>query len=156
MPMTAMARLLRAATLAGLVVLGGGSIAAASVDAPIGRGDHAGALPDPHGMAVCGYWLGDGAVRDLSRIRAVVRPTANQHAAFDAFELAVQQAQETMRAACRAGPSDEQEELPREIDGMLLAFAIICPAFDALYAQLSDDQKSRLDDAMGRGGEDKD
>jgi hypothetical protein len=151
-----MTRLLQAATLAGLLALGGGSIAAASVDAPAGSGDRTEVLPDPHGMAACGYWLGDGAARDLSRIRAAVRPTESQRAAFDALELAVHQAQETMRAACWAGPSDEPEELPREIDAMLLAFAIICPAFDALYAQLSDDQKSRLDDAVGRGAGDED
>jgi hypothetical protein len=151
-----MARLLQAATLAGLLVLGSGSIAAASVDAPAGSGDRTEVLPDPHGMAPCGYWLGDGAARDLSRIRAAVRPTEGQRAAFNALELAVQQARDTMRAACSAGPTDEPEELPREIDAMLLAFAIICPAFDALYAQLSDEQKSRLDDAMDREGEDED
>lgn len=149
------ARLLRSAALAVAVVLGSVSIAAAPVDAPFGPGDRTEVARDPHGMVVCSYWLGDGAARDLAWIEGIVRPTESQRASFDALELAVQEAQETMRAACRAGPSDEPEELPREIEAMLLAFAIVCPAFDTLYAQLSDEQKSRLDDAMGWGdGED--
>ena len=156
MSTASMIRFLQAATLAGLLVLGSGSIAAASVDAPGGSGDHTEVLPDPHGMAACGYWLGDGAAQDLSRIRAAVRPTEAQREAFNALELAMQQARDMMRAACWAGPSDEPDELPREVDAMLLAFAIICPAFDALYAQLSDDQKSRLDNAMGGGAEGED
>lgn len=145
--------LLRSVLLATAVWLGGTSIAAASVDAPAG----ADIAPDPHGIANCGYWLGDGATRDLAWIKEIVRPTESQRASFGAFELAVQEAQETVRAACRAGPTDEPEELPREIEAMLLAFAILCPAFDTLYSQLSDEQRARLDDAMGLGeGEDED
>lgn len=143
---------LRSAALAAAAVLVSASIAVGSIDAPMGPSDRSEVTPDPHGMAVCGYWLGDGAARDLAWIKAIVRPTESQRASFDALQLAVQEAEETMRAACRSGPSDEPEELPREIEGMLLAFAIICPAFDTLYGQLSDDQKTRLDDAMGWGG----
>ncbi|WP_342238586.1 Spy/CpxP family protein refolding chaperone [Inquilinus sp. OTU3971] len=149
--------LLRSAVLAAAAVLGGTSIAAASVDAPVGLGDRTEVTRDPHGMAVCGYWLGDAATRDLAWIKEIVKPTEGQRASFDALELAVQEAQETMRAACRAGPSDEPEELPREVEAMLLAFAMIYPVLDAFYGQLSDDQKSRLDSAMGWGdGEDED
>ena len=149
--------MLRSAVLAAAVVFGGTSVAAASVDAAVGFGDGTDIAPDPHGIALCGYWLGDGAARDLAWIKEIVRPTEIQRASFDALETAVQEARETVRAACRAGPTDEPEELPREIEAMLLAFAIVCPAFDAFYTQLSDEQKGRLDDAMGwADGEDED
>jgi len=142
---------LRSAALAAAAVLVSASIAAGSADAPVGLGDRSAVTPDPHGIAVCGYWLGDGAARDLAWIKDIVKPTESQRTSFDALELALQEAQETVRSACRAGPSDEPEELPREVEAMLLAFAIICPAFDAFYGQLSDEQKSRLENAMGWG-----
>ncbi|WP_342239424.1 Spy/CpxP family protein refolding chaperone [Inquilinus sp. OTU3971] len=138
-------RVLGAAVISVTTVLGSASVAVGSTAAPGVRAEIA---RDAYDQAACGYWVGDGAARDLARIEETVRPTEGQRGSFHAFRVAVQQAQETMRAACRAGPSDETEVVPREIEAMLLAFAIICPAFDALYAQLTDYQKTRLYEAM--------
>lgn len=139
-------RSLRSAALAAAVVLGSVSTATASTEAPGVRAEIA---RDAFDQAACGYWLGDGTAQDLAWIAETVRPTGSQRAAFDSFSVAVHQAQETMRAACRAGSTDETEVLPAEIQAMLHAFAIICPAFDELYAQLNDEQKVRLYEAMG-------
>ncbi|TSD85459.1 hypothetical protein FFK22_027230 [Mycobacterium sp. KBS0706] len=138
-------RILGAAALSATALLASAPIAIGSTAVP---GIRAEIARDAYDQAACGYWLGDGASRDLAWIEETVRPTESQRASFDAFRAAVQQAQETMRAACRAGPSDEPEVVPREIEAMLMAFAIICPAFDALYAQLTDYQKVHLYEAM--------
>jgi hypothetical protein len=46
----------------------------------------------------------------------------------------------------------ELDAIHRQIDAMIRAAEIICPAYDALYQVLSDDQKHRLDSAVRDAG----
>ncbi|MDR6288175.1 hypothetical protein E9232_000674 [Inquilinus ginsengisoli] len=107
---------------------------------------------DPHGWAPCSSWLGDGVMEDLAWMRGVIRPNEAQRSSFDALVSAAGRARETVRSACAEGSPTELDAIHRQIEAMLQAAEIICPAYDALYRVLSDDQKRRLDSALRHAG----
>lgn len=115
----------------------------------------------PHMMM--GPWgmMGGGMMRNLcsprgmgftewrsARIERLVRPDDQQKAKLDDLKKAGEKASEIMRAACPAeapaNASARLEFMEKRTEAMLQAIRTVRPAFDAFYASLNDEQKSRL------------
>ena len=87
-------------------------------------------------------------------IERAVQPTEAQRLALTELKAASTKAMEIISAACpRELPQSlaaRLEVMEKRLDAMLEAVKTVRPAFDALYASLSDEQKARLDSAGPR------
>jgi LTXXQ motif family protein len=85
----------------------------------------------------------------IDQIERVVRPTDAQRTALDDLRAASTKAAEALASACpREVPQSSTQRLDfmeKRMEAMLQAIKTVRPAFDALYASLSDEQKARLD-----------
>jgi hypothetical protein len=95
--------------------------------------------PDAAGFA-------DWRMKDLERTLELTDP---QRELFDVFKKAASGATEIIHESC---PLDfavtapaRMEAMEKRMDAMLRALKIVRPAFDALYAALTDEQKSVFD-----------
>jgi hypothetical protein len=90
----------------------------------------------------------------IDQIERVVRPTDAQRAALSDLRAASTKAAEALAGACpRDVPASSAERLSfmeKRMEAMLEAIKTVRPAFEALYASLSDEQKARLDAAGPR------
>lgn len=104
-----------------------------------GMGSMAG-MCDPRGAGMA-EWRKD-------RIERLVKPTDAQRAALTELEKASTKAAETIAAACPpdvpASATARMELMEKRMEAMLAAIKTVRPAFDALYATLSDEQKARI------------
>jgi hypothetical protein len=90
----------------------------------------------------------------FERMVRVIRPTEAQRAKFDALREASAKAAEAIANACprefpRSAPA-RMELMEKRLETMLQAVKTVRPAFDALYADLDEAQKARLDSAAPR------
>jgi hypothetical protein len=114
-----------------------------------------GMMMGPGMMGYQGYgWMCDPRGAGLAewrieRIERAVNPTEAQRTALNDLKTASQKAAETVASACpRDVPANAPARLAQmeqRMDAMLQAVRLVRPAFDAFYATLTDDQKSRLD-----------
>lgn len=83
------------------------------------------------------------------QIERAVKLTEAQRSALDDLRAASAKAIEAMAAACPTefplSSSARMEFMEKRMAAMLQAIKTVRPAFDALYASLSDEQKARLD-----------
>ena len=91
----------------------------------------------------------------MQRIEQVLKPTDAQKAALTALRDASAKAAESIAAAC---PTEFPDNAParlalmeKRMEAMLAAVKTVRPAFDAFYATLTDEQKTRLNTAGPRG-----
>ncbi len=115
----------------------------------MGRGYSGAAMCDP-GAAGMAAWR-------IDLIERTVQPAEAQRTALDALKDASKKAADTVATTCPrdypASPTARLETMEKRLEAMLQAVKIVRPAFDAFYATLSDEQKSRLDAASpGRRG----
>lgn len=91
----------------------------------------------------------------IDRLDQVIKPTDAQRAKFDELKAASDKASEALRLACpsevRATAVGRMEFMEKRMEAMLQSIKTMRPAFDAFYATLSDEQKSRLDSPSDRG-----
>lgn len=103
----------------------------------------------------------------IVRVEHRVKPTDDQKTAFDAFKTATRTAAEQLRAACPPRPEktdggERARSTPIErlaltqtgLEASLEALKTFRPAAEKFYAQLSDEQKAKLD-RTGRGGKER-
>jgi len=113
---------------------------------------------------MCRGDTGEMADHMLVRVEHRVKPTDAQKGAFDEFKTATRAAAEKLREACPKHPAKTEDgERPRRtpierlavtqtgLEASLEALKTFRPAAEKFYAQLSDDQKAKLD----RGGRNK-
>ena len=85
----------------------------------------------------------------MDRIEQAVRPMEGQKAALAELRTASTKAAEMIAATCTSDlPSkstDRLDLMQRRVEAMLQAIKTVRPAFEGLYAQLDNDQKTRLD-----------
>jgi hypothetical protein len=90
----------------------------------------------------------------MERIERAIKPTEAQKSALNELRSASAKAAEAVAAACPTDfpktSSDRLAFMEKRAEAMLQAIRTVRPAFDALYATLSDTQKSSLD-AFGAG-----
>ena len=90
----------------------------------------------------------------IEQIERAVRPTDAQRTALNDLRAASTKAAEALAGACPSEvPRSSTERLgfmEKRMEAMLQAIKTVRPAFDALYASLSDEQKGRLDSAGPR------
>jgi hypothetical protein len=90
----------------------------------------------------------------VDQIERVVRPTEAQRTALNDLRAASTKAAEALASACPHDvPGSSMERLnfmEKRMEAMLQAIKTVRPAFEALYASLSDEQKARLDAAGPR------
>lgn len=91
----------------------------------------------------------------IDRLEKILKPTDVQRPKFDELKVASNKASEALRAACPAEmPSTavgRMEFMEKRMEAMLQSIKIMRPAVEALYATLSDEQKSRLDSPSNQG-----
>jgi hypothetical protein len=91
----------------------------------------------------------------VDRIERAVKPTEAQRAALNDLKAASVKAAEAMAAICSRQPStkvgERLEFMEKRMEAMLQAVKTVRPAFDAFYASLTDEQKTRLDSGAPRG-----
>jgi hypothetical protein len=91
----------------------------------------------------------------IDRLDQVIKPTDAQRAKFDELKAASDKASEALRLACPtevpATAVGRMEFMEKRMEAMLQSIKTMRPAFDAFYATLSDEQKSRLDSPSDRG-----
>ncbi|MCK9916547.1 Spy/CpxP family protein refolding chaperone [Microbacteriaceae bacterium K1510] len=84
----------------------------------------------------------------MERIEELVKPTETQRKALDDLRTASSKAAESVKAACPtewpASAPARLELMEKRMEAMLTAVKTVRPAFDAFYATLSDEQKTRL------------
>lgn len=99
-------------------------------------------------MQTCNPRMAGFAEWRIERIERAVRPTEAQRGAFDALKAASVKAVETIRGACSsdipATVPARLEAMEKRMESMLQALKTVRPAFDAFYASLNDEQKTRL------------
>ncbi|WP_246738131.1 Spy/CpxP family protein refolding chaperone [Bradyrhizobium sp. CCBAU 051011] len=91
----------------------------------------------------------------IDRLEQLIKPTDAQRAKFDELKTASNKASEALRLSC---PTEvpttavgRMEFMEKRMDAMLQSIKTMRPAFEAFYAALSDEQKSRLDSPSGWG-----
>nr|QDF39594.1 hypothetical protein FJN17_19655 [Bradyrhizobium symbiodeficiens] len=91
----------------------------------------------------------------IARLEQVIKPTDAQRAKFDELKATSDRASEALRLA---RPTDvptaavgRMEFMEKRMEAMLQSIKTMRPAFEAFYATLSDEQKSRLDTPSDRG-----
>lgn len=86
----------------------------------------------------------------IARLERALKPTEAQREAFNNFKKASATASQAVSGSCPVTfPSTATarlEAMEKRMEAMLQAVKTIRPAFDALYATLSDEQKVILDD----------
>jgi len=86
----------------------------------------------------------------IARIEAAVHPTEAQRTALNELRIASGKAVERISAACDSDfPSKSTERLAtmeKRVEAMLEAIKTVRTAFEAFYAALDDQQKTRLDE----------
>jgi hypothetical protein len=91
--------------------------------------------------------VGLGAL-DIDAIERAVRPSEAQRAALDELRAISAKAGDAVRKACPgkppATPLARLDMVERRLDAMLGAIRTLRPAFQSLYATLSDEQKKTL------------
>jgi hypothetical protein len=91
----------------------------------------------------------------IDRLDQVIKPTDAQRAKFDELKAASDKASEALRLACPtevpATAVGRMEFMEKRMEAMLQSIKTMRPAFDAFYATLGDEQKSRLDSPSDRG-----
>jgi hypothetical protein len=89
------------------------------------------------------------------RLAELIKPTDAQRPKFDEFKAASIKSAEVMRDACLAEVPEtiigRTAAMEKRADAMLQAVRTVRPALEALYATLSDEQKTRLDANANRG-----
>jgi hypothetical protein len=90
----------------------------------------------------------------MEKIERIVRPSESQRAALNALRAASAKAAEQIAGACpREFPTSataRMELMQTRLEIMLTAVKTVRSAFDAFYATLSAEQKTRLDEAGPR------
>ena len=85
----------------------------------------------------------------LKQIEDAIRPTDAQRAALTELKSASTKAAELIASGCPATPPVKSTErlalMETRLDAMQKAIKTVRPAFDAFYATLDDQQRSRLD-----------
>jgi len=85
----------------------------------------------------------------MERIEAAVRPTDAQRKALNDLQTASNKAAELIASTCPSGiPAKSIERLTlakKRLETMLQAIDTVQPSFEAFYAMLDDQQKTRLD-----------
>lgn len=106
------------------------------------------------GRGICDPRAAGLAQWRLERIERAIQLTEAQQLALTELKAASTKAAEIVSAAC---PSEiprcsaaRLEAMETRLDAMLQAIKTVRPAFEALYASLSDEQKARLDSAGPR------
>lgn len=128
---------------------------------PAGRGWGPGMMMGPGmmswrimGRGICNPQAAGLAQWRLDAIERAIQPTEAQRLALTELKTASTKATEIISAACpRELPQSSAarlEVMEKRLDAMLEAVKTVRPAFDALYASLSDEQKARLDSAGPR------
>lgn len=114
----------------------------------MGRGGFRGMMCGPGGAGFA-EWR-------IDRMQQALKLTDAQRAKFDEFKKASADAQAAMRAACPAEfPSSMADRLTlmeSRMEIMLTGIKTVRPAFDAFYATLTDEQKTKLNANRGRFG----
>lgn len=156
-------RMLLAAAAAGLLMA---SDVAVAQPGPGGPGGGPGWGMGRGMMMGPGYWTrggmrafcnpqvaGFGAWR-LEQIERVVKPDDTQRKAFDELRAASDKAAKSLSGACPDNPPQTMSErlafMETRMSVMLDAVKTVRPAFDAFYATLSAEQKTRLDSSRPR------
>jgi hypothetical protein len=84
----------------------------------------------------------------IERIETVIRPAGKQKEALDRLSQATKSAVERLQAACPDDvpltPIGRLEAMEKRLDAMLQAAALVQPALDEFYAELSNEQKARF------------
>lgn len=118
----------------------------------------------PHGR-ICRTDSAEFADHMLVRIKHRVQPTEQQKGAFETFETATRAAAEKLREGCPKKPeAAEGEDGPQRrnaierlaqtqagLEASLAALKEFRPAAEKFYAELSDDQKAKLEPRRGMG-----
>jgi hypothetical protein len=85
----------------------------------------------------------------MDRIESAVQPTEAQRAALNELRSASTKAAEIITASCPPNPPaksiERLELMEKRAEAMLQAVKVVRPAFEAFYALLDNEQKSRLD-----------
>jgi hypothetical protein len=88
------------------------------------------------------------ALAFLAKLRLELQPTDDQRAAFDEFETAFNKAVDEVTAICSIGtltaPTERLQTALKQIASSLQAIQALQAPASALYAKLTDEQKSRL------------
>jgi hypothetical protein len=84
----------------------------------------------------------------IERIEAVIHPAGKQKEALERLSQATKSAVEKLQAACPDDvpltPVGRLEAMEKRLDAMLQAAALVQPALDEFYAELSNEQKARF------------
>lgn len=106
------------------------------------------------GQALCDPRAAGMAEWRIEAIERAVRPTDAQRSLLDQLRAASAKAAETISAACPRelpdSPVARLEVMEKRLTGMLDGVKTVRPAFEAFYASLSDEQKTRLTNAGPR------
>lgn len=98
--------------------------------------------------SLCGAQPGDVAALPVQRIEQVVKPTAQQQAAFDSLKQVSQKVTDDLSASCPAQqpqtPVARLDAVKTRLDAMLTAMKAVRPPLEAFYASLSDEQKAKF------------
>ena len=106
------------------------------------------------GAMMCGPRAAGMAEWRMERIESATRPTDAQRTALNELRTASTKAADLIASACPhefpATSSARLELMEKRLQAMLQAVQTVRPAFEALYASLSNEQKARLDAAGPR------
>jgi len=105
--------------------------------------------PGPRGAGACNPRTAGLAAWRIDLVERSIQPTDAQRPLLDALKTASTQAAQTIAAACprilASTPPERLEAMEKRLEAMLQAVKTVRPAFDAFYASLNEEQKSRLD-----------
>lgn len=89
------------------------------------------------------------------RVERLLKPTEAQRKALDDLQAASAKAAQIVADACPkefpAGAQARLELMEKRMEAMLSAVKTVRPAFDAFYATLTDEQKTRINSSGMRG-----
>lgn len=113
-----------------------------------GNGSPGSTAPGGNLAALCGQQSGDVGQLPVQRIEQVVKPTAQQQAAFDALKQASEQIAGPLAASCPAQmpetPVARLDAVNTRLNAMVDAIKAIRPKLQDFYATLSDEQKAQF------------
>ena len=105
---------------------------------------------------MCGPYAAGFAEWRTTRLERLLKPTDAQRDAFATFKKASTEATEIIRDGCpkefAATATARMDAMEKRMESLLKAIKTVRPAFDALYATLSAEQKALLDDPSSRRG----
>ena len=121
-----------------------------------GRGDGPGHMMGPgmHGRRMCSPRAAGFAEWRIDRLERALNLTDAQRPKFEDYKTAASKAADAMRSACPAdtpatGPA-RMDAMEKRMEAMLQAVKTVRPAFDALYASLTAEQKAAFDTGRHR------